>query len=230
MLQLVRHDEDAAQIGALYAKAKRSATDSLKYLIEAGQQLQAKKDSMLHGAWLPWLKANARTLNFDSRSTASRLMKIADKCCVNATFDEAEAAEKLRNFWGNEPDEDDAESRGPKPYTGDDEWYTPAEHIKRVRKVLGGIDLDPASNDQAQKIVRAKRFFTKADDALTQDWLGRVWLNPPYSKGLLAQFVDKLLLEIKNKNTTAAIALLNNFTDADWFQQACSICTAVPAR
>jgi hypothetical protein len=82
---------------------------------------------------------------------------------------------------------------GVKPYTGDDEWYTPAKHIDRVRRVLGSIDLDPASNLEAQKIVKAKRFFSKADDALTHPWHGRVWLNPPYSRGLLLNFVSKLL-------------------------------------
>jgi phage N-6-adenine-methyltransferase len=116
---------------------------------------------------------------------------------------------------------------GVKPYTGDDEWYTPARHIDRVRRVLGSIDLDPASNLEAQKVVKAKRFFTKADDALTHPWHGRVWLNPPYSRGVLLNFVSKLLSEIKIKNTTAAIVLLNNFTDASWFHLACSACTAI---
>jgi phage N-6-adenine-methyltransferase len=114
-----------------------------------------------------------------------------------------------------------------KPYTGDDEWYTPPEHIARVRRVLGDIDLDPASNEQAQRIVQAGQFFSKADDALMQDWRGRVWLNPPYSKGLLAKFVDKMIHEVKVGNTTAGIMLLNNFTDPGWFQVALSACSAV---
>jgi hypothetical protein len=70
-------------------------------------------------------------------------------------------------------------ARGIKPYTGNDEWYTPAEYIERVRRVLGRIDLDPASNPQPQQIVRATQHFCKDDDALTQVWRGRIWLNPP---------------------------------------------------
>jgi DNA N-6-adenine-methyltransferase (Dam) len=92
--------------------------------------------------------------------------------------------------------------------------------------VLGDIDLDPASNEQAQRIVQAGKFFSKTDDALTQDWHGRVWLNPPYSKGLLAKFVDKLIHEVRTGNTTAAIMLLNNSTDAGWFHVAFSNCAA----
>jgi ParB family chromosome partitioning protein len=107
-----------------------------------------------------------------------------------------------------------------KPYTGNDEWYTPAEYIERVRRVLGGIDLDPASNPQAQQIVQAKQYFSKVDDALAQVWRGRVWLNPPYSRGLLIQFVNKLIREIEAGTVSAAVMLLNNFTDASWFQLA----------
>jgi ParB family chromosome partitioning protein len=111
-------------------------------------------------------------------------------------------------------------ARGIKPYTGNNEWHTPAEYIERVRRVLGRIDLDPASNPQAQQIVQATQHFCKDDDALAQVWRGRIWLNPPYSKGLLIQFVNKLIREVEVGNLSAAIVLLNNFTDASWFQLA----------
>lgn len=221
ILRLVpQGDSDAVKIGELYAKARRSVTDSLRFAIEAGRELRIKKASMSRGEWLPWLKANADALGFETRITSARLMKLAEECIVDDTFDEAQAAKWMSWLWGNQ-------GRHPKPYTGDDEWYTPAEYLDRVRRVLGGIDLDPASTGQAQQIVRAARCFTKDDDALTRDWCGRVWLNPPYSKGLLWQFISKMVREINIGNTTAAITLLNNFTDADWFQLACSICDAI---
>jgi len=220
VVRLVRDgDSDAEKIGALYTKAKRSLVNQLRYLIEAGQAMRYKKGSMPRGEWLPWLEDNAEVLGFGDR-TARRLLEIG-LMDVNVQYDESEAAERLRKFWGNEA------TRKVKPYTGDNEWYTPPKYVELARTVLGGIDLDPASNKQAQKIIGAKRFFTKSDDALSQDWHGRVWLNPPYSKGLLLEFVEKLVTEVTAKRTTAAIMLLNNFTDADWFQHACSICDAV---
>lgn len=60
------------------------------------------------------------------------------------------------------------------------EYYTPAEFVEAAREVMGGIDLDPASCEEAQKVVRASRYYSDGGLALT--WSGRVFLNPPYSK------------------------------------------------
>ena len=171
-----------------------------------------------------WLTENADVLGFESRQTASRLMKVASEWCVDAPLDEVTALRINRMVWGNE---EGGGGHSVKPYNGDEEWYTPAKYVNMARRVLGDIDLDPASNEHAQRVVKAKRYFTKEDDALTQDWHGRVWLNPPYSKGLLLQFVNKMVHEVETENVTAAIMLLNNFTDADWFQNACSVCAAI---
>lgn len=104
--------------------------------------------------------------------------------------------------------------------TGNDEWYTPSRFVGAARAVLGGIDVDPASNDIAQKTVQAGTHFTKQDDGLNKPWPGRVWLNPPYSRQLIGKFIDKLLAEVHSSHTTAAIVLVNAQTDAAWFQRA----------
>jgi hypothetical protein len=100
-----------------------------------------------------------------------------------------------------------------------DEWYTRRKYIEAVRKVLGGIDLDPASCDAAQDVVNAKQYFTKEDDGLKQEWRGRVWMNPPYSRGLINLFTDKLLKEYASGNVTAAIMLVSGRTsNCSWFK------------
>lgn len=69
--------------------------------------------------------------------------------------------------------------------SNDDEWYTPAQYIEAARKVLGTIDLDPASNDFANETVKATTYYTEETDGLAQEWYGNIWMNPPYSTALL---------------------------------------------
>jgi len=59
------------------------------------------------------------------------------------------------------------------------EWYTPPDLIEAARATMGAIDLDPASTARANDIVRAAKYFSKADDGLSKLWEGRVFLNPP---------------------------------------------------
>ena len=101
--------------------------------------------------------------------------------------------------------------------TGENEWYTPNQHIELARQVLGHIDLDPASSAQANEVVRADRFFTEKQNGLEQDWFGRVWLNPPYAQPFIADFARKLLVELEIGRVESAIALTHNYTDTSWF-------------
>jgi phage N-6-adenine-methyltransferase len=112
--------------------------------------------------------------------------------------------------------------------SGENEWYTPVRYLDAARKVLGGIDLDPASSDLAQRNVGAKRYFTQKHDGLKQDWSGTVWLNPPYAQPLIGQFLTKLVDAYDRGRVTSAIALTNNATETAWgnaiLQAATSVC------
>ncbi|MGY4371844.1 phage N-6-adenine-methyltransferase [Bradyrhizobium sp. LB1.3] len=102
-------------------------------------------------------------------------------------------------------------------FTGDNEWYTPARYVELARTVLGQIDVDPASNPMAQETVRARTFYTAETDGLDKPWLGKVWMNPPYSQPEIVHFVDKLIAEYKAGNVKEAIMLTHNSTDTKWF-------------
>jgi phage N-6-adenine-methyltransferase len=111
--------------------------------------------------------------------------------------------------------------------TGNDEWYTPPQYIELARTVLGEIDLDPASCAKAQETVRAKQFFDKQHDGLSQEWRGRVWLNPPYSRALIGPFVTKMVEERIAGRVTAGIMLAHSYTDPAWFHTAVEVADAL---
>ena len=111
--------------------------------------------------------------------------------------------------------------------TGMPEWYTPPEILDAARRVLGAIELDPASSKIAQKNVRAKRFYTVEQDGLSKVWSGNVWLNPPYTSGLVDAFVAKLCEHYASGDVPAALLLVNNATDTMWFQDAACRASAI---
>jgi hypothetical protein len=59
------------------------------------------------------------------------------------------------------------------------EHYTPKDIVERARLALGGIDLDPASCAEANRVVQAENYFTAEEDGFVRGWRGRVFLNPP---------------------------------------------------
>ena len=102
------------------------------------------------------------------------------------------------------------------------EWYTPALYVDAARKLMGGIDLDPASCEQANEIVNASTFYTKEDDGFSKAWRGRVWMNPPYGvvDGVsnVSRWSSKLIESYKSGEVTSAVFLLNSLTSASWFE------------
>ncbi len=212
-------DNDAVQIGELYQKAGHSLVDSVKYLIECGQHLAERKGSMMHGEWLPWLKHNAAVLGFGHRNTAQKLMKLANAPPAGH-LGEAEALQISRQMWGHD-------KNIALKWTGDPESYTPAIYIKAAREVMGGIDLDPASNMHAQDVVQATEWYDEVENGLLQEWRGRVFLNPPYAFPAVEHFTEKLCLEVEAGNVTQAILLTNNNTDTKWWHRAFTLAEAV---
>ena len=60
-----------------------------------------------------------------------------------------------------------------------DNWPTPQDFFDKVAAEFGPFDLDVCASAENAKCAR---FFTVADDGLTQEWRGRCWMNPPYGR------------------------------------------------
>jgi len=97
-------DPDAAKIGDLYAQARGSMVEAMRFAAACGLSLIKKKQSLAHGQWLPWLEANADVLGFKDR-TANLLMKAASDPQLTADLmgnvDDATALAISRRIWGN---------------------------------------------------------------------------------------------------------------------------------
>lgn len=123
-----------------------------------------------------------------------------------------------------------------------DEYYTPKEIIE----ALGHFDLDPATPVNPRWRT-ADVMYTKEDDGLSKEWFGRVFLNPPYSRPLIEQFMQKMAAhgngialvvpklgtkmfrDVIFPSCTAMYILSERikFYDVNWVQQKSPICQSM---
>lgn len=222
---------NARTVRGIYAKwneinAERAAAEARAAAEQARKEAAAKSAA----------EAEARRKEQEARDEQERLAAAAakaeaEKAAAKAAADAKKAekaakkaekkADKVKS--GNNSKDNVRGTLG----TGENEWYTPAEHLDLARKVLGGIDLDPASSETANRTVGAGTFFTEADNGLDKPWFGKVWLNPPYAQPAIAHFADKMVEEWGKGDVDAAIVLTHNYTDTAWFQKMARAASAI---
>jgi ParB family chromosome partitioning protein len=239
----------AAEINADHEAGEELTRRGLEHYRACGEKLLRAKARCGHGRWLKWAKANLR---FSERK-AQRYMELA-RCDVtsdlaeewrrisgNSTAGEGDAeptstpaqpeASTGTEAGADAPDIKDGDGGAALPHvahaTGNPEWYTPIEILDAARTVLGEFDLDPASSDRAQVNVRATTYYTKEHDGLSKPWAGRVWMNPPYAKDVVNLFTEKLASHHESGDVTAAIVLVNNATETQWFSRLAAVASAI---
>lgn len=85
-----------------------------------------------------------------------------------------------------------------------DDWLTPPWIVER----FGPFDLDPCASI-GQPWPTARRMITKVENGLLQEWVGHVWLNPPYGRALgdwlqrMAMHGDGVALTFARTDTVA---------------------------
>jgi hypothetical protein len=102
------------------------------------------------------------------------------------------------------------------------EWHTPAEIVELARHVLGGIELDPASCEAANRVVRADHYYDEHMDGLTRPWSGRVFLNPPYGR-LAPSFARKFAGHYPHDVPRAILVLANHHLSTAWFSTSLAV-------
>lgn len=217
-------------------------------VIEIGEQLSQVKAKLDHGEFLPWIDAECGLSERSvqgfmrvSRVFGSQIRKICGfavsalyllaqpstpEAAMKEALKRAQKGEKITHALAkqliekhSEGDNDTDILRSSKSV----EWYTPKKYIEAARALMGSIDLDPASTAKANKVVKAKEFFTEKDDGLQLEWCGNIFLNPPYGKdgdGVSNQAVwsRALIEEYGNKSLKQAVLLVNAQTAEKWFQ------------
>jgi hypothetical protein len=227
-------DQDAIAIGLLYRKSQLPSDERIFYFADAGKCLLRKKESLGKGHWQHWIKLNHSVLGFSERGARSLLHGVhwldlnwrlttqleeitTDPDATEADLAKAKGIRELIDRQLFRP-----AHLGTYGVRGN-EWFTPPKHIALARAVLGDIDLDPASCEEAQRTVKAREYFDEQRDGLRQRWYGRVWLNPPYARTVIGKFIAKLLMHWDAGDIIEAIVLTHNFTDAVWFHDAAAV-------
>lgn len=118
-----------------------------------------------------------------------------------------------------------------RPSNINNECYTPVWFIDAVREYAGTFHLDPFSSHGANLIVEAKQYLTEHDDALSLPWLAhatadypRFWVNPPYSRDIIAKCIDKTLSYVGSADI---YLLVNSSTSSKWYQKCIKACNAM---
>jgi phage N-6-adenine-methyltransferase len=236
----VKRISDKASAIRLYLRRQRAALDSQNHATEIMLHSQARLGEMTDAmerapggrgktgpkagpvSKLAELQAHGIT-----KQDASRWAKLAE-AKRNGTLDQHIGAVKARSAKLTVSGAIAAVSHA--PGYDSDEWYTPDEILDAIRRVLGTIDIDVCSCKKAQERVRAKRWFSKADDARTKQWKGRAFFQPPFSQPLCNELVSKFLEEHHAKRLGPSIALLNASTDTSWFHDLASLFPACFTR
>lgn len=160
-------------------------------------------------------KDDSRFCRAIAKSSSEQFEKWLDEC--RATDNEPTQAVAVRLHLGAHVGNN----------SGNSEWYTPLEYVNAVREAMDGIDTDPCSCQAANGVVKAGTFYDESDNGLSREWMGRVFVNPPYGDGTVSKFADKLLEELSAGRATQAVFLVNNCTETKWFQSLIAMASAV---
>ena len=204
------------QYAVLEEKVRAADGKSIEARWEFGRTLDSERKKMGKQKLRKGRPEEISSNNGISLSELGYRLAFASRCDTKTKF--SKVLENHKTWWdvigwldGRPPV---THNRGDDSY----EWYTPSEFVEAARNTMGRIELDPASCKEANKTVKADKFYTKEDDGLEMPWKGKVWLNPPYGEHV-GKFVARFVEAFKKGDIEEGVLLINGASfDADWFQ------------
>jgi hypothetical protein len=82
---------------------------------------------------------------------------------------------------------------------------------KWIIDALGPFDFDPCAADPRPWDC-ARRNITEREDGLSQQWYGRIWLNPPFDRYVVGRWIERLAEHGRGTS------LLHARCEAGWFE------------
>jgi len=95
------------------------------------------------------------------------------------------------------------------------EWSTPQWLFDKLNAVYH-FDLDVCANEENHK---CEYYFNKEQDGLRKEWIGTVWMNPPYGREI-GKWVKKAC-DYGVRGHGVAVCLLPARTDTAWWHDYC---------
>jgi phage N-6-adenine-methyltransferase len=233
-LDEVKHIMDIAEAARTYARAAKLGLDAQNHAAEIKLRAERKAGELLlnlERGKNPKDNTGKFTVNTSVDNTASEYREVLDSEEIpNTTAHRWQSLAKLpeRSFENYITEKSDSKQEittagvlklVSNHHVSDDtyDWYTPAEYIEAARSVMGSIDIDPASSETAQAVIKAKKYFTKETDGLISVWSGNMWMNPPYDMPNIELFIGKAVQHFAEGKIKQAIILTNNSSDTAWF-------------
>ena len=87
-------------------------------------------------------------------------------------------------------------------------WETPQDLFNKINDVYK-FNLDCCAEDATAKV---NNYFTVEDDALSKEWNGVVWCNPPYNREQI-KFIEYARDQVDKGNAKTVVCLIPSRTD-----------------
>lgn len=97
-------------------------------------------------------------------------------------------------------------------------WYTPQEILLRIKAMVPAFDLDVASCEEANRAIKAKRFYT--EHALRNTWEGRVFCCPPDRGRRVGKWARRMAQSYKVGQVVHGFLVTEASPWEEWFQEA----------